>query len=70
MESEEMSKLFTFLENFNTEKGIKIYDDVNGELLYSGKMGDVPQRITNMMSVVRGKTDIVDSVVIVRVRKC
>ena len=70
MESEEMSKLFSFLENFNTEKGIKIYDDVNGELLYSGKMGDVPQRISNMMSVVRGKTDIVDSVVIVRVRKC
>ncbi len=50
---EEMSKLFTFLENFDTENSIKIYDESNN-ILFEGKIGDVPQRITNMMSVVRG----------------
>lgn len=48
-----MSKLFTFLENFDTENLIKIYDE-NDNLLFEGMMGDVPQRITNMMSVIRG----------------
>lgn len=47
-----MSKLFTFLENFDVNNLIKIYEDEN--LIYEGQMGDVPQRITNMMSVVRG----------------
>ncbi len=47
-----MSKLFTFLENFDVNNLIKIYE--NGDLIYQGKMGDVPQRITNMMSVIRG----------------
>ncbi len=47
-----MSKLFTFLENFDVSNLIKIYED--GNLIYEGQMGDVPQRITNMMSVVRG----------------
>ncbi len=49
----EMSKLFTFLENFDTENDIKIYDE-SGLLLFDGKMGDVPQRISNMTNVIRG----------------
>ena len=48
-----MSKLFTFLENFDIHNQIKIYDE-NDELLFEGEMGDVPQKITNMMSVIRG----------------
>ena len=50
---DEMNKLFTFLENFDTENYIKIYDE-SGALIFDGKMGDVPQRISNMMSVIRG----------------
>ena len=47
-----MSKLFTFLENFDVSNLIKIYE--GGNLIYEGQMGDVPQRMTNMMSGVRG----------------
>ena len=50
---EEMYELFFFLENFDTENKIKIYDE-SDNLLFDGKIGDVPQRISNMMSVVRG----------------
>ena len=48
-----MSKLFTFLENFDIHNLIKIYDSDNN-LLYDGEMGDVPQKINNQMSVIRG----------------
>ncbi len=66
---EEMSKLFTFLENFDTENNIKIYDE-SGELLYEGKMGDVPQRISNKMSVIRGTVVNNGSYLTVKVKKC
>jgi len=66
---EEMSKLFTFLENFDTENLIKIYDE-SGMLLFDGKTGDVPQRISNMMSVIRGTVINNGSCLIVRVKKC
>ena len=66
---EEMSKLFTFLENFDTENNIKIYDE-SDELLYEGKMGDVPQRISNMMSVIRGTVVNNGSYLTVKVKKC
>lgn len=66
---EEMSKLFTFLENFDTENNIRIYEE-SGELLFEGKMGDVPQRISNMMSVIRGTVVFKDNYLIVKVRKC
>ena len=48
-----MSKLFTFLENFDIHNLIKIFD-VEEHLIFEGEMGDVPQKITNQMSVVRG----------------
>ncbi len=47
-----MSTLFTFLENFAVDNLIKIYED--GSLIYEGEMGDVPQRITNMMNIIEG----------------
>ncbi len=47
----EMSKLFTFLENLDTENEIKIYDE-SDLLLFEGKAGNVPQRITNTASVI------------------
>lgn len=48
-----MSKLFTFLENFDVYNLIKIYNsDYN--LLFEGEMGDALQRITNMISIIIG----------------
>lgn len=66
---EDMSKLFTFLENFDTENNIKIYDE-SEELLFEGKMGDVPQRISNMMSVIRGTVMNNGDYITVKVKKC
>lgn len=63
-----MSKLFTFLENFDVDNLIKIYED--GNLIFEGKMGDVPQRITNMMSVVRGTARWKGEYLEVTVKKC
>ncbi len=68
MEEEEMSKLFTFLENFDIENEIKILSEA-GEVLFEGKMGDVPQRITNMMSVIRGTADYNGKCLAVKVKK-
>lgn len=66
---DEMSKLFTFLENFDTENLITILDE-SGNILFDGKMGDVPQRITNMMSVIRGTAVYQGSCLTVKVKKC
>ena len=63
-----MSKLFTFLENFDVDILIKIYED--GSLIFDGKMGDVPQRITNMMSVIRGTAKWKGDYLEVSVKKC
>lgn len=63
-----MSKLFTFLENFDVDNLIKIYED--GKLIFEGQMGDVPQRITNMMSVVRGTARWKGNYLEVTVKKC
>lgn len=63
-----MSKLFTFLENFDVDNLIKIYED--GKLIFEGQMGDVPQRITNMMSVVRGTAKWKGEYLEVTVEKC
>ena len=49
-----MSKLFTFLENFDIRNLIKIYD-TEGNLIFEGEMGDVPQKVNNQMSVIRVK---------------
>ena len=48
-----MSKLFTFLENFDISNRIKIYD-ADGMLIFDGLMGDAPQKVTDQMSVIRG----------------
>lgn len=64
-----MSKLFTFLENFDTENLIIIFDK-DGNELFNGKMGDVPQRITNMMSVIRGTAIWKSDHLEVKVTKC
>lgn len=63
-----MSQLFAFLENFDVDNFIKIYED--GNLIFVGKIGDVPQSITNMMSVVRGAAKWKGNYLEVSVEKC
>lgn len=66
---EEVSKLFTFLENFDINNNVKIYDE-SDNLLFDGKIGDVPQRISNMMSVVRGTVVNKGNYLTIKVRRC
>ena len=65
---DEMSELFTFLENFKTDSKIKIYDET-GSLLFDGKIGDVPQKISNKMSVIKETVEIMGSCIYVKVIK-
>lgn len=64
-----MSKLFTFLENFDIHNLIKIYDE-NGVLVFEGEMGDVPQKISNLMSVIRGTAIWRGDYLEVKIKKC
>ena len=48
-----MSKLFTFLENLHVDNEIKIYNE-SEDLVFEGKVGGVPQRISNKSSVILG----------------
>ena len=48
---EEKSNLFSFLENFDTENYVKIYDETN--IIYDGVVGDVPQRVSSKREVVK-----------------
>lgn len=64
-----MSKLFTFLENFNVSNLIKIYDE-DDNLIFEGEIGDVPQKISNMMSVIQGTAMWRSSYLEVKVKKC
>ena len=63
-----MNTLFAFLENFNVSNLIKIYDE-SGNLIFNGQMGDVPQKITNMTSVIRGTAIWEDGYLKVNVKK-
>lgn len=66
---EEVSKLFTFLENFDINNNVKIYDE-SDNLLFDGKIGDVPQRISNMMSVIRGTVVNKGNYLTIKVKRC
>lgn len=51
--TEQITSLFYFLENFDIENNLEIMDE-EGVVLFSGKVGDVPQRISNRRTVVPG----------------
>ena len=63
-----MNTLFAFLENFNVSNLIKIYGE-SGNLIFDGQMGDVPQKITNMTSAIRGTAIWKDGYLKVKVKK-
>lgn len=51
--TKQITELFYFLENFDIVNTIEIMDEA-GVVLFSGKVGDVPQRISNRRTVVPG----------------
>ena len=53
-------KVFDFLECFNTETNIQMYDLLNKELLYAGKIGDVPHKVSRLRNIVLGTTEVKD----------
>ena len=65
---DEMSGLFTFLENFDTATIIRILDE-SDEQIYEGEAGDVPQRISNMLTVVKGTVINANGIIIIKVKK-
>lgn len=64
-----ISELFSFLENFEITNKIRILDS-EANVLFEGEMGDVPQKITNMMSVIRGTAIWKGEYLEVKVKKC
>ena len=66
---EKISKLFDFLENFDVNVRIKIFDESNN-LLFDGIIGDVPQRITNLTSVIGGTVINHGTHLALKVKKC
>ncbi len=63
-----MSKLFTFLEKFDIENNIKIIDEKQN-VLFEGQIGDVPQKISNQMSVVRGTVKNMGDLILIIAKK-
>lgn len=55
-------KVFDFLECFNTEINIQMYDVLSKELLYAGKIGDVPHKVSRMRNIVLETTEVKDGV--------
>ena len=55
-------RVFGFLESFNTDINIQMYDVLSKELLYAGKIGDVPHMVSRLRSIVLGTTEVKDGV--------
>ena len=45
-------RLFEFLECFSIETDIKIFDSENMNILYMGKVGDIPHKISSRKNIV------------------
>lgn len=63
-----MEHLFSFLENFDPDTMIMIHDE-SGDLMFDGKIGDVPQRVTNMSKVIKGSAINGGTHLIVKIKK-
>lgn len=56
-------RVFDFLECFNTEINIQIYEGVSEEILYIGKIGDVPHKVSRMRNIMLETTDVKEGIV-------
>ncbi len=63
-----MSKLETFLENFDLSTKIKLFDE-NGNVVFEGEMGDISKKILNMQNVIRGTAKVCNGCVEVQIKK-
>lgn len=63
-----LSKLVTFLEDFDPHNRIKICD-ANGRQIFDGVMGEVPQSTANQMNVIRHTAIFKNGYLEVKVRK-
>lgn len=62
-------KLSVFLNNFNVGNLIKIYDQ-NDNVIFEGRIGEVPQKIMNMASVIKGTATFKNEHMVIKVKKC
>lgn len=62
-----MGRLSTFLESFNNEVKIKIFDQ-NNALLFDGVIGDVPRRIEDQANIILGSAEISGDIVTVIIK--
>ncbi len=63
-------KLFDFLECFNGEIHIQMYDMLSNTLLYEGAIDDIPHKVSRMRSIVPGTTEIRNGVLMVYTKTC
>ena len=63
-----MSKLSAFFENFEMENNIKIYDK-NDNLVFDGKMSDVPEEMKNMADIIIGSAKWNGRFLVLKVKK-
>lgn len=62
-----MGRLSTFLESFNNDVKIRIYDQ-NNILLFEGLIGDVPHRIEDQANIILGSANIMENIVTVIIK--
>lgn len=48
-----MGKISAFLNNFDVSNLTKIYDQ-NDNVIFEGRIGEVPRKIMNMASIIKG----------------
>lgn len=63
-------RLFEFLEAFNNEINIQMYDSVSDKILYDGDIEDIPHKIASKRDIVLGTVEIKNGVLQVYTQKC
>lgn len=64
-----MGKLSAFLNNFDVSNLIKIYDQ-DDNVIFEGRIGEVPQTIMNMAAVIKGTATFKNEHLVIKVKKC
>lgn len=63
-------KLFDFLECFNGEIHIQMYDMLSNTLLYEGAIDDIPHKVSRMRNIVPGTTEIKNGILMLYTELC
>lgn len=62
-----MGKFSAFLNNFDVSNLIKIYDQ-DDNIIFEGRIGEVPQTIMNMASVIKGTATFKNEHLVIKVK--